>query len=241
MKLVEAIIKPKISEVSLKETRLESECKIAKELNRETKDTLHETLKQKLPEATEIELKKIKGNIGENFMDSHFQKQNWKKIEGEYGVNGIDGLYKQYQNGTIHQVMVAESKYGGSRLGDTKDGKQMSKEWILSKLDTLQEKYPDNKDYATIKKMVENDCYKTRLVNVKEIDNKLSIHFTKIDKEGSIKELNSRETPKVNGLKIDLNNPKTDFEAKTIESYNKIVDSEIQRYKDNGNSPYPKH
>ena len=134
--------------------------------------------------------------------------------------------------------MIAEAKYNTSRLGNTNDGKQMSKDWILSKLTTLSEKNPNSKEYATIKKMVENDCYKSRLVNIKEIDNKLSIGFYKVDKEGKMVELNGREMPKANGLTIDLNAQNDGFKAKMLETYNKIVSDEMAQYKANGNSPY---
>lgn len=225
-------------ESGLKETGF-NEARIKDKCANDAKETLGERLRLSLPKASREHINKLKGNITEKLVDSHFKRQGWHKLEGEYGVNGIDGLYVKYtKDGAIEKVMIAESKYNTSRLGDTRDGKQMSKEWILSKLEILCEKNSNNKEYAIIKEMVEKDCYRSRLVNVKEVDDKLSIRFHKIDKEGNMVELNGREMPKVNGLKIDLNTQNDGFESKMTETYKNIVNDEIAQYKENGNSPY---
>ena len=84
-------------------------------------------------------------------MDEYFKKSGWEKIQGEVGVNGIDGLYvKRDKDGNITNVLMSESKYNTSQLGDTKDGKQMSKDWIIKKLDNLEKAYPDNQDYSFV-------------------------------------------------------------------------------------------
>lgn len=74
----------------------------------------------------------IKSNASEQLMDEYFKKSGWEKLK--VGVNGIDGLYvKRDKDGNITNVLMSESKYNTSQLGDTKDGKQMSKDWILKR------------------------------------------------------------------------------------------------------------
>lgn len=228
-----AMIGEAIKEYVIKETsNIAAVTREAKELAHAQIETLGERIRKELPEVSEAIINKIKGNIVEGLMDSIFKKQGWIKLEGEYGVNGIDGLYiKRNKDGVIVDVLICESKYNTSKLGNTNDGKQMSKEWILSKLDMLIEKYPDNKEYVQIKKMAENDNYRPRLIQVKEIDGKLQIEFYKIDSEGNLVSLNGRESYKSNGLKINLNNPETSYEIEVAETYDKIVENEIENYK----------
>lgn len=228
-----AMLGESVKEYTLKEANnIAAAVKEAKELAKAQIETLGERIRKELPEVSESIINKIKGNIVEGLMDSVFKKQGWVKLEGEYGVNGIDGLYiKRNKDGVIVDVLICESKYNTSKLGTTNDGKQMSKEWILSKLDTLIEKYPDNKEYAQIKKMVENDNYRPRLIQVKEINGKLQIEFYKVDSDGNLIPLNGRENYKSNGLKIDLNNPETSYETEVAETYDKIVQDEIEKYK----------
>lgn len=49
------------------------------------------------------------------------------------GHQGIDGVY--YKKDGHPQYIIAEAKYGSSRLGNTADGKQMSNNWIINRLD----------------------------------------------------------------------------------------------------------
>jgi len=50
-------------------------------------------------------------------MDEFFMyQQNWQKIEGERGVNGIDGLYIKSDEESITDVLIAKSKYNHTRL-----------------------------------------------------------------------------------------------------------------------------
>ena len=90
----------------------------------------------------------FRGNIGESVMRDYLNK-TWVPIDpgpisiargGEMvlldpfkdGRVGFDGLSMRFDaKGNPRSVMVAESKFGGSKLGHTKySGKQMSDEWI---------------------------------------------------------------------------------------------------------------
>lgn len=71
----------------------------------------------------------VNGYSAECVMHKFYTSSGWTKIEGEVGRNGIDGLYCKKKNGTIHEVLVAESKWNKSRLGKSgknKLTKQMS-------------------------------------------------------------------------------------------------------------------
>lgn len=59
------------------------------------------------------------------------------------GRAGFDGLYVQFdKRGNPSGVMVAESKFGSSHLGDTKyDGRQMSDKWIRRRASKTAEHY----------------------------------------------------------------------------------------------------
>ena len=172
------------------------------DLKKLTEDTLKTRLKEELPECNDSNINKIKGNISEQLMDEYFKKSGWEKIQGEVGVNGIDGLYvKRDKDGNITNVLMSESKYNTSQLGDTKDGKQMSKDWIMKKLDNLEKAYPDNQDYSQIKDLVNDDKYRARLWQVNEVDNTLHISLKKIDSTGnevSISQLSGNENYKIN-------------------------------------------
>lgn len=206
------------------------------DLKKSTEDTLKIKLKEGLPECNDANINKIKGNISEEIMDEYFKKSGWEKIEGEVGVNGIDGLYiKRDKDGNIKDTLMVESKYNTSQLGDTKDGKQMSKDWILKKLDNLEKAFPDNQDYSQVKDLVNSDKHKTRLWQVNEVDNTLHISLKKIDSTGnevSISELSGRENYKVNKIpSINLKEPVDNYQKSLAETYDNIVEKNINDYK----------
>ena len=77
-----------------------------------------------------------KGNYGEMKMDQYFESQGYTRISNDRvtGLNdsthhGIDGVYSKTVDGKTEYV-IGEAKYGTSKLGNTKDGKQMSDSWI---------------------------------------------------------------------------------------------------------------
>ncbi len=79
---------------------------------------------------------KQKGNFGEIVSDKHLRnKHNLKRIGDDPPKTiddklrkGIDGIYEN--NTPPPKYVINESKYGQSQLNQTKDGKQMSDDWI---------------------------------------------------------------------------------------------------------------
>jgi hypothetical protein len=198
--------------------------------------SMHERLKEKLPFLTEGQINVLTGVITERVMDWYFIKTGWTKIVGEVGRNGIDGLYiKRDKAGNIKQVLVVESKYNTSSLQDTKAGKQMSKEWLNTKLDALIKQYPDNKDYMQIKNMINEGKYRARLFNLKEIGPNLKIQISKIESKGmqdvNITNLKGNEQYKIAKIKYDLTNPSSKFEKEVVSAYNESVNDIIKNYK----------
>ena len=51
---------------------------------------------------------------------------------GDAGHQGIDGVY--YNPNGHPPYIISEAKYNTAKLGKTKDGKQMNKEWIDNRL-----------------------------------------------------------------------------------------------------------
>lgn len=201
-------------------------------------DTLTKEIKERIPEIKEANINKIKGDIAEALMDEYFPKNGWKKLEGEVGVNGIDGLYVKYdKEGNIKQVMVVESKYGSSQLGETKNGTQTSKQWCLAKIDELIKQNPDDTRYTQIKGKISNDDYRTRLFRVDEKDSTLTISIQKIEsKDGTIQisEVDGKESYKINKIpQIDLKNPEGSFQKKTADIYERSKEEVIKQYQHN--------
>jgi len=73
------------------------------------------------------------GAITENYINEFMKSNGARQINAEVGRNGIDGLFYKKVNGKM-QVYTIESKYNNSQLGDTQNGKQMTKEWKLAKI-----------------------------------------------------------------------------------------------------------
>ena len=80
-----------------------------------------------------------KGNYGEMKMDRYFENQGYKRVSVKRVTDlntpthlGIDGVY--YKTDGHPPYIIGEAKYGTSRLGVTKDGKQMSEKWIETRL-----------------------------------------------------------------------------------------------------------
>lgn len=199
-------------------------------------DTLTEEIKRQFPKINEVQINKLKGDIAENLMDAYFLKNGWKKLEGEVGRNRIDGLYVKFdKEGNITQVMVVESKYGTSQLGETQSGTQMSKEWLLKKLDDLIQKNPDNPHYKQIKEKIQNDDYRARLFRVDEKDSTLAISIQKIESKDEtiqVSEVNGKDSYKINKIPpINLENPEGSFQQQVADTYNKSKKEVLTQYK----------
>ncbi len=68
-------------------------------------------------------------------MDEYFESQGYTRVSLDRVTDinsathrGIDGVY--YNPDADMPYVIGEAKYGSSRLGNTKDGKQMSDTWI---------------------------------------------------------------------------------------------------------------
>lgn len=76
-----------------------------------------------------------KGNYGEMKMDQYYESQGYKRISVDKVTDlnspshqGIDGVY--YNPDGYPPYVIAEAKYGSAKLGNTRDGMQMSDTWI---------------------------------------------------------------------------------------------------------------
>ena len=151
------------------------------------KSPMHIKIASKYPNMSLVEINHRIGGISENIMNKYFKSMGWSKIEGEIGRNGIDGIFIKRKAGLIIDIMVVESKYNKSTLGNTNHGRQMSKQWLSKKIDTLEKKYPNNKEYKTINRYIESNNYKAILWNLKVNNNNLVISVKKInDNNGKI-------------------------------------------------------
>lgn len=108
-------------------------------------------------QATEIKeaLKKIRngekltndelGNLGEMMMDQHYLSEGYKPLNNNRVTSlndnkggfktGIDGVYEKTNLDGSKSYVVADAKYNTSQLSETKDGKQMSDNWVDKRLD----------------------------------------------------------------------------------------------------------
>lgn len=67
---------------------------------------------------------------------------DWRMIRPCLGSQGIDGVLIKFDDrGNPRQLMVAETKYNTARLGMTKDGLQMSRQWRNTRLKALAGRY----------------------------------------------------------------------------------------------------
>ena len=172
----------------------------------------------------------VNGYATECVMDYFYTSNQWIKIEGEIGRNGIDGLYIKKQKGKIREVLVAESKWNTSRLGRSgknKITKQMSQKWVLRTLDRLK-KFVEIKDYATIRKFVEHNQYRARLFKLLPIGNdSIQIKLYKIKNKG----LNTYDIFLERDLEpIILSAPRNSFEKNIVEAYNYCRREGLDKY-----------
>jgi len=167
---------------------------------------------------------------------------------GNNGIDGL--YVKYDNSGNVRQVMMGESKYGNANLGTNKYGtpeknvKQMSQKALGYQVENLlkdneeklQKEIVSNdkakineyrllqKQYKQIGQHIEKGNYRARLFNLKMEGNILSFNVKKILPNGEIsvfkQSLFGRENYKFNGLKIDFDNPKTEFDKSLVKYYN---------------------
>lgn len=69
-------------------------------------------------------------------------KTVWRPMTPRTGPQGIDHLFVRYDaSGRPVDIYVAESKWGSSRLGETKDGRQMGSTWAGRRLEAVGRRY----------------------------------------------------------------------------------------------------
>ena len=126
------------------------------------------------------------GQISENLMTRYFGAGKWEQLEGQIGRTGIDGLFVFRKDGGIRDLLVVESKYNGSLLGETNHGTQMSKDWILRKLAELKSRYPENGDYAVLERLVSADAYRAILWQLEVKKEELQVALRRMHSKGSV-------------------------------------------------------
>ena len=82
---------------------------------------------------------RLHGNVGEAFVSSQLHATGgWKPVTPRTGPQGIDHVWMKFdKSGRPIDMIVGETKFGTSRLGMTKDGRQMSASWISKRLAKL--------------------------------------------------------------------------------------------------------
>jgi hypothetical protein len=82
---------------------------------------------------------RLHGNVGEAFVNGQLHATGgWKPVTPRTGPQGIDHVWMKFdKSGRPIDMIVGETKFGTSRLGMTKDGRQMSASWISKRLAKL--------------------------------------------------------------------------------------------------------
>lgn len=142
----------------------------------------------------------FRGSLGENVAGNCFLKNtlsrtgNWQAITPRSGRQGLDHLYvKTNSRGVPTKLLIGESKFNTSPLGETSDGIQMGKRWINRRLVALGSRYLDaaGKSDIAIARMPLNP---NRSIEV-TLPNGAHRHFWKSS---------SRDTWKFSGTKSEL-------------------------------------
>ena len=99
----------------------------------------------------------FRGDVGEVFAGKAFLKDvlqqtgKWQSITPRSGPQGFDHLFvKTDLNGNPTGLIVGESKFNTSRLGQTRDGIQMGQKWIGKRLTALGSRYISIANETTI-------------------------------------------------------------------------------------------
>lgn len=132
--------------------------------------------------------------VTENIMSKALSDGKWKSISPRMGSQGIDHIFLKLDPKTNlpKSLMVGESKFGTSRLGDTKDGKQMSLNWTNKRLHALGKRYLDLANVKAVARMPKYPHYKLNIT----LRNGKEVYFWK---------KSSKESWKFSGDPTDLN------------------------------------
>ena len=134
---------------------------------------------------------KQKGNYGEHKADDNLINNKSLKDAGydlksvgreapqnpdDKIVKGIDGLYENMNSDSNIKYVIDEAKFGSSKLGNTKDGIQMSNDWLTG----------GNTKKSRILKAVDNDkTLATKITRALE-KNQVERVLSKVDSTGKV-------------------------------------------------------
>ncbi len=128
----------------------------------------------------EVTKKHFNGAVAEDFISGFFKSNGFSQINAEVGRTGIDGLFIKRHEEKIINVSIVESKFNSSPLGMTKkDGKQMSQQWILKKIQQKQDSLKHQpvtknsqkqlKTLAEITNIIQKKQHKSLLFTIKPV------------------------------------------------------------------------
>ena len=92
-------------------------------------------------------------------------------------VRGIDGLYENTNPNSNIKYVIDEAKFGGGRLGETKDGKQMSDGWLLG----------EKTRRSRILKAVDGDKDLAFKIRIALEENEVERVLSRVDDSGNVK------------------------------------------------------
>lgn len=129
------------------------------------------------------------GNYGEMKTDQKLRGLGYERISSdmvtdidESGHQGLDGVY--YNPNGKPKYIIADSKYGSAQLNpETKDGKQMSENWIDKRLDQAVGK--EKADEIRMEKMKDPDSVGSY---VSHVDSEGNVKFDKLDNNANVVE-----------------------------------------------------
>lgn len=187
----------------------------------------------------------VLGDAAEGLMQDFFVRSGWEPIQGQIGRQGFDGLFvKRDNSGNIRDVLSVESKHNTSKLGTNLvcGETQMSYKWHLCKIDSLIERSEQSnntrmtRDLKQIRSQIVSRNYRARILNtVLSSNGELSIGISRInsrDGDVSIEPLSGGEKYKLQyteNQKINLSNPKNQFQRQIADNYFKQVDAALQK------------
>lgn len=95
--------------------------------------------------SSRVNMRHVQGAFGEHHAATYLNRgAEWTQMQQKLGPQGIDMLHLQVApDGRITNMMVSEVKTGGSRLGQTLSGKQMSFGWSAARLKVLSNRYSE--------------------------------------------------------------------------------------------------
>lgn len=136
------------------------------------------------------------GNLGEMMMDQHYISEGYKPLNNNRVISlndnkggfktGIDGVYEKTNLDGSKSYVVADAKYNTSQLSETKDGKQMSDNWVDKRLDNAVGKEKADEIRDTKEDSPDSVSHEVYHINP-NIDEKGNTHtdIQKVDSEGN--------------------------------------------------------